>query len=60
MLLISVSDFACPWPQRNLGRTEKTLGELDAKLQHEQAKLQTYTADLTVAEQRYMPATCFL
>ena len=38
--------------QRNLGKTEKTLAELDAKLQHEQAKLKDYTADLKVAEQR--------
>lgn len=41
--------------QRNVAKTEKTLAELDAKLQHEQAKLHDYLADLKVAEQRCAP-----
>ena len=43
--------------QRNVAKTEKTLAELDTKLQHEQAKLKEYMADLKVAEQRSGPVS---
>ena len=36
--------------QRNLELLEKNIGALDAKLAHEQGKLQTYSADLQAAE----------
>ena len=36
--------------QRNLDLLEKNIGALDAKLAHEQGKLQTYSADLQAAE----------
>lgn len=47
--------------QRNLELLEKNIGALDAKLAHEQGKLQTYSADLQAAEAKCVPALphCF-
>ena len=42
--------------QRNLELLEKNIGALDAKLAHEQGKLQTYSADLQAAEAKCAPA----
>ena len=42
--------------QRNLELLEKNIGALDAKLAHEQGKLQTYSADLQAAEAKCVPA----
>ena len=41
--------------QRNLELLEKNIGALDAKLAHEQGKLQTYSADLQAAEAKCVP-----
>ncbi len=44
--------------QRNLDLLEKNIGALDAKLAHEQGKLQTYSADLQAAEAKCVYFLC--
>ena len=44
---------------RNIGIIEKSLGELDGKLQYESGKMQGYAADLEQAESRLIPTQNF-
>ena len=43
--------------QANVETTKVKLAEIDAKLQHERAKLGTFTAELQAFEQRCAPST---